>query len=142
LAQGGGVCGAVFRAAGAAKLAEACQPLAPCPVGEARTTPGFNLPARWIIHVVGPRWHGGGQNEPALLVSAYRNAMAELAQVGGNSIALPAISTGIFGYPRDQAAHIAVTTVRDCLAQRPGVEVIFACFDAEMLALYQEELAA
>lgn len=141
LAMGGGVCGAIFRAAGAAKLTAACAPLAPCPTGQARSTPGFNLPARWIIHAVGPVWHGGGRGEPALLAGAYRSAMAELARLGGASIGFPAISTGIFGYPRDAAARLAVATVRECLAAREAA-VTFACFDAETLALYQRELAA
>lgn len=141
LLAGGGVCGAIFRAAGSARLAEACARLAPCPTGEARTTPGFNLPARWVIHAVGPVWRGGGQGEAALLAGAYRSAMAELARVGGCSIGFPAISTGIHGYPREDAARIAVATVRAALAERE-VAVTFACFDPETLALYQKELAA
>jgi O-acetyl-ADP-ribose deacetylase (regulator of RNase III) len=141
LAMGSGVCGAIFRAAGAQKLAAACQSLAPCPTGEARTTPGFNLPARWVIHVVGPRWQGGGRGEAALLESAYRSAMAELARLGGRSIAFPAISTGVYAYPKDQATRIAVRTLRDCLRQREA-DVTFACFDVEMLSLYQQEIAA
>lgn len=142
LRQGGGVCGAIFRAAGAADLAAACAPLAPCPAGEARTTPGFRLPARWVIHTVGPVWHGGGQGEAALLAAAYRNSLAELRRVGGRSIAFPAISTGIFGYPAEEATRIAVRTVREDLALKGDLDVTFACFDDAMLRLYQKELAA
>ncbi len=141
LRQGGGVCGAIFHAAGAARLAAACAPLAPCPTGEARITPGFDLPARWVIHAVGPVWHGGGQGEAALLASAYRASLRELRAAGGRSIAFPALSTGIFGYPKDQAAGIAVTTVKADLAANGEMDVVFACFDAETLRLYQKELA-
>ncbi len=142
LLQGMGVCGAIFRAAGAARLAAACLPLAPCPTGDARTTPGFNLPAQYIIHAVGPVWQGGGQDEAELLASAYRASLRELHAVGGRSIAFPAISTGIYGFPKQQAARIAVRTVRECLLAQGDVAVTFACFDAETLALYEQELAA
>lgn len=141
LAQGGGVCGAIFRAAGPADLAAACAPLAPCPTGEARLTPGFALPARFVIHAVGPVWHGGGQGEPALLAGAYRASLGVLRGAGGRSIAFPAISTGIFGYPPDLAARTAVAAVRDDLATKGEVEVVFCCFDDAMLALYQKELS-
>ncbi|WP_135470072.1 macro domain-containing protein [Crenalkalicoccus roseus] len=142
LRQGGGVCGAIFRAAGAAELAAACAPLAPCPTGEARTTPGFRLPARFVIHAVGPVWHGGGRGEAGLLASAYRSSLAELRRVGGRSIAFPAISTGIYGYPAEEATRIAVRTVREDLAAQGELDVTFACFDDATLRLYEKELAA
>jgi O-acetyl-ADP-ribose deacetylase (regulator of RNase III) len=140
LAAGGGVCGAIFRAASPAELAAACRPLAPCPTGEARITPGFRLPARQVIHAVGPVWHGGGQGEAALLAACYRNSLALLRRAGGRSIAFPAISTGIFGYPPDQAAAIAVATVRDDLTAHGDLAVTFACFDAGTLTRYKKEL--
>ncbi|MBR0681623.1 macro domain-containing protein [Roseomonas eburnea] len=140
LAQGGGVCGAIFRAAGAAKLAEACDRVAPCPTGEARITPGFALPARHVIHAVGPVWHGGGAGEAALLASCYRESLRLLREAGGRSIAFPAISTGIFGYPLDQATRIAVATVREEIARHGEVEVTFACFDQHTLDMYVKEI--
>ena len=142
LLAGGGVCGAIFRSAGSRALAAACKPLAPCPTGEARTTPGFNLPARFIIHAVGPVWQGGGRGEAALLASAYHAALRELQAVGGRSVAFPAISAGIYGFPRDQAARIAVASVREAMLGQDEVDVTFACFDAETLGLYERELAA
>ena len=139
LAAGGGVCGAIFRAAGSG-LAEACDEVAPCPTGDARATPGFALPARWIIHAVGPVWHGGGQGEPELLASAYRRSLAVADEIGARSVAFPAISTGIFGYPLEPATAIAVQTARDADTQ---VELVrFVCFDAGTLAAYEAELSA
>jgi O-acetyl-ADP-ribose deacetylase (regulator of RNase III) len=140
LAMGGGVCGAIFRAAGADALAAACAPVAPCPTGEARITPGFALPARFVIHAVGPVWRGGTANEAALLASCYRESLRLLREAGGRSIAFPAISTGIYGYPPAEATRIAVATVRE--ESRGLEEVIFACFDQPMLALYEKELGA
>lgn len=140
LAMGGGVCGAMFRAAGAEALAAACAAVAPCPTGQARITPGFALRARFVIHAVGPVWHGGGANEAALLASCYRESLRLLRDAGGRSIAFPAISTGIYGYPPDQAARIAVATVRE--ESRADEDVIFACFDRHTLALYEKELGA
>jgi O-acetyl-ADP-ribose deacetylase (regulator of RNase III) len=143
LAGGGGVDGAIHRAAGPA-LSAACkaipmvQPFVRCPTGEARITPGFDLPARWIIHAVGPVWSGGREGEPELLASCYRNALA-LAQAHGiASIAFPAISCGVFGYPPDQAVDIAVRTVR---AHAPGsMRVAFCVFDAAMAGRYRSAL--
>ena len=106
LAGGGGVDGAIHRAAGP-ELVRASRALAPCPTGEARITPGFRLPARHVIHTVGPVWHGGGSGEAELLAACYRNSIALLRQAGGRSIAFPAISTGIYGYPPGPAARIA-----------------------------------
>jgi len=111
LAPGGGVCGAIHRAAGP-ELARACAAAAPCPTGEARLTPGFRLPARFVIHAVGPVWHGGGAGEADLLASAYRSTVRLAAEHGLSSIAFPAISTGIYGYPLEQATPIAVSAVR------------------------------
>lgn len=141
LAPGGGVCGAIHRAAGP-ELAAACAAIGHCPTGEARTTPGFRLPARHVIHAVGPVWYGGGQGEGGLLAGAYRASLAELRRLGGRSIAFPAISAGIYGYPKDQAAKIAVETVRADLAAHGDLDVTFACFDDDMLRLYEKELAA
>lgn len=137
LTPGGGVCGAIHRAAGP-QLAVACAPLAPCPTGQARLTPGFRLPARHVIHAVGPVWHGGRDGEDQLLACAYRSAL-DLAEAHGlASIAFPAISTGIFGYPLRSATAIAVDTVRGFLAQSKTVrEVVFACFSDEVLEEYR-----
>jgi O-acetyl-ADP-ribose deacetylase len=138
LAGGGGVDGAVHRAAGPELLA-ACRRIGGCPTGEARITPGFRLKARHVIHAVGPVWHGGGQGEAALLAGAYRASLALLREAGGRSIAFPAISTGIYGYPRDEATRVAVATCREHGA---GLDITFACFDTARLAAYEKELAA
>lgn len=142
LAMGGGVCGAIFRAAGAEALGAACRKVAPCPTGQARITPGFALKARHVIHAVGPVWHGGTRGEPRLLAACYRNSLALLRAAGGRSIAFPAISTGIFGYPPDQATRIAVATVRAEIAADGEIDVIFACFDQHTLDTYEKELGA
>ncbi|MEN5116453.1 O-acetyl-ADP-ribose deacetylase [Luteimonas sp. TWI662] len=146
LLGGGGVDGAIHRAAGPALL-HACRALPEsrpgvrCPTGEARITPGFALPARHVIHTVGPVWQGGRYGEPALLAACYRNALA-LARVHGlASIAFPAISCGIYGYPPDAAVAIAVAQVRDSLAEDP-LDVLFCCHDPVMLARYTAALAA
>ena len=137
LAPGGGVCGAIHRAAGP-KLAQACAALAPCPTGDARITPGFALPARFVIHAVGPVWRGGGAGEPDLLAGAYRSAL-RLAEANGlRSVAFPAISTGIYGYPMAPAIGIAVAEAEKFLTTARQVEeVIFACFGPEVLACYR-----
>ena len=142
LLQGGGVCGAIFRAAGSAALAEACARVAPCPTGQARITPGFALPARFVIHAVGPVWQGGGAGEAALLAGCYGESLALLRAAGGRSIAFPAISTGIFGYPADRATRIAVAAVREDVARHGDLDITFACFDQAMLDLYGKELAS
>ena len=141
LAQGGGVCGAIFRAAGPADLAAACAPLAPCPTGEPRLTPGFALPARFVIHAVGPVWHGGSRGEPALLAAAYRASLRVLRCAGGLSIAFPAISTGIFGYPPELAVRTAAAAIRDDIATNGEIAVVLCCFDDAMLALTEKELS-
>jgi O-acetyl-ADP-ribose deacetylase (regulator of RNase III) len=138
LAPGGGVCGAIHRAAGP-KLARACAQAAPCPTGQARLTPGFDLPARFVIHAVGPVWRGGSRGEPELLASAYRSSLEIARERGLKNMAFPAISTGIYGYPLDLATRVAVDTVRGL--RRPGTleRVIFACFDREVLSAYAAE---
>ena len=137
LLAGGGVCGAIFRAAGP-KLVEACQKLAPCPTGKARITPGFLLPAKYIIHAVGPVWHAGEEGEKDLLAGAYKSALRLAAEHGCRSIAFPAISTGIFGFPLQPATDIAIKTVREHLAGRSTImTVIFACFSEEVLGAYR-----
>jgi O-acetyl-ADP-ribose deacetylase (regulator of RNase III) len=138
LASGGGVCGAIHRAAGP-ELARACALLAPCPTGEARLTPGFRLPARFVLHAVGPVWHGGKAGEAQLLASAYRAALAIAKVHALGSVAFPAISTGIYGYPLQPATDVAVAAVREELEAGSTVErVIFACFSADVLAAYRQ----
>lgn len=140
LAPGGGVCGAIHEAAGP-ELAHACERLAPCPTGEARITPGFALPARYVIHAVGPVWHGGAHGEPELLASAYRASLALARSKSLETIAFPAISTGIYGYPLDAATAIAVATVRGEIGNHGSLrEVLFACFSQEALNAYAREL--
>lgn len=141
LAGGGGVDGAIHRAAGQRELQAACRAIGGCPTGEVRLTPGFRLPAGAIIHAVGPVWHGGGAGEEALLASCYRNAMALAAEQGFASLAFPAISCGVYGFPAARAVPIAVREVRAALARPTPVErVIFCCFDAAMAELYRREL--
>lgn len=137
LAPGGGVCGAIHRAAGP-ELARACAALGGCPTGEARITPGFRLPAKWVIHAVGPRWGGGGRGEAKLLAGTYRNALRLASERGLRSIAFPAISTGIYGYPLEEATSVAVTTIRELLRAPSSIEtVVFACFSDEVLSAYR-----
>jgi O-acetyl-ADP-ribose deacetylase (regulator of RNase III) len=137
LAPGGGVCGAIHRAAGP-ELARACAEIGRCPTGEARLTPGFRLPARFVIHAVGPVWRGGNAGEQALLASAYRSAMQLAAVHGFRSIAFPAISTGIYGYPLRLATEIAVNEVRVCGQANSTIErVVFACFSPEVEQAYR-----
>ena len=137
LAPGGGVCGAIHRRAGP-ELARACARLAPCPTGEARLTPGFALPARFVIHAVGPVWRGGAAGEAALLASAYRASLSLAKAHAVCSVAFPAISTGIYGYPLDQATSIAVAAVREANAGPEPLDVTFCCFDARALKAYQD----
>jgi len=141
LAPGGGVCGAIHRAAGS-ELARACAELGGCPTGDARITPGFALKAGHVIHAVGPVWHGGAKGEPDELASCYRRSLEVADENGLRSIAFPAISTGIYGYPLDQATEIAVRTVRDTVRTHPNVELVrFICFSERDLHEYQRVLS-
>jgi O-acetyl-ADP-ribose deacetylase (regulator of RNase III) len=141
LAPGGGVCGAIHRAAGP-ELAEACARIGRCPTGGARITPGFALRARHVIHAVGPVWQGGTEDEADSLASAYRSSLDLAKRHGLASIAFPAISTGVYGYPLTQATEIAVATVCGWLAKENGLErVVFCVFGAAAEAAYQAALA-
>ena len=123
LQRGGGVDGAIHRAAGPG-LQEACDEIGGCPTGEARITPGFLLPARHVIHAVGPRWHGGGKGEVELLASCYRRSLELAVENGLKTVAFPGISTGIYGYPLEDATRIAIGTVAKCLAEMPEIEEV------------------
>ncbi len=141
LKRGGGVDGAIHRAAGP-ELQDELDRIGGCPTGECRLSRGHRLPASWIIHAVGPVWHGGTADEDSLLESCYRTAFALARRHGLASLAFPAISTGIYGFPKDRAARIAVAAVLDELSTGGTVrEVRFVCFDAEMAGLYRRELA-
>lgn len=141
LLGGGGVDGAIHRAAGPELLAH-CRTLGGCPTGAARITPGFRLPARHVIHTVGPVWHGGGHGEPALLASCYRHCFRLAREHGIWSLAFPAISCGVFAYPPDAAARIAAAECRQALADNPGLErVLLVAFDASMAAVLQQAAA-
>jgi O-acetyl-ADP-ribose deacetylase len=136
LMPGGGVCGAIHRAAGP-DLAEACADVAPCPTGEVRVTPGFRLPARWVIHAVGPVWRGGAQGEAGQLASCYRHALEVAEDEGLESVAFPAIGTGVYGYPAAPAARIALREIAAALEHAKHVRrVVCCCFDRESLAVY------
>lgn len=141
LAPGGGVCGAIHRAAGPA-LARDCRALGGCPTGLARITRGHGLAARFVIHAVGPVWHGGGAGEDGLLAAAYRHSLALARDNDLASIAFPALSTGIFGFPADRAAAIAVAACCEFLdADALPERVVFCCFGAESAALHRQALA-
>jgi O-acetyl-ADP-ribose deacetylase (regulator of RNase III) len=136
LAGGGGVDGAIHRAAGSAELHAACAALGGCPTGDAKATPGFGLRAKWIIHAVGPRYRDGEHGEPELLASAYRRSLEVADELGATSVAFPAISTGVYGYPAAEAAGIAVDTVRSTPTQH--VELVrLVAFDDATFRLYQ-----
>ena len=141
LLGGGGVDGAIHRAAGS-ELLVACRALGGCATGSAKMTPGFRLRAQYVIHAVGPVWNGGRSREPELLASCYRTSLALAAEAGVGSLAFPSISTGAYGYPVELAAPLAVQTVREFSS--PGsrlTEVVFCCYSAEHLLLYQTLLA-
>jgi O-acetyl-ADP-ribose deacetylase (regulator of RNase III) len=139
LLGGGGVDGAIHRAAGPALLEE-CRTLAGCPTGEAKATGGHRLTARWVVHTVGPVWRGGGNGEADLLASCYRRSLEVADGLGARSIAFPAISTGVYGYPSHEAATIAVETVRS-IAPTTSIELVrLVAFDEETLRLYEELL--
>ena len=137
LLGGGGVDGAIHEAAGPELLA-ACRLLDGCRTGEAKVTAGFALPASWVIHTVGPVWRGGDQGEPDLLASCYRRSLACADEVGARSVAFPAISTGVYGYPVEPAAEIAVTTVRTTPTEAEAVT--FVCFDEANRRAYERVL--
>lgn len=141
LLGGGGVDGAIHRAAGPELLAE-CRTLGGCPTGEAKATKAYRLPCRYVIHTPGPIWHGGNADEDWLLVSCYRNALAQATALGCKTVAFPSISTGVYHFPVERAARIAIDTIREYLQSHSEMScVTMVCFDAATLAAYQQALA-
>lgn len=142
LLGGGGVDGAIHRAAGS-QLLEECKKLNGCKTGEAKLTRGYNLPAKYVIHTVGPIWRGGNDNEELLLRNCYVNSLTLAVENNIRTIAFPAISTGVYGYPREAAANIAVQSVIVFLASNDSIEkVIFSCFDDHIYNLYKDNINA
>jgi O-acetyl-ADP-ribose deacetylase len=140
LRRGGGVCGAIFAAAGP-ELDAACAAIGTCATGDAVVTPGFALAASWIVHTVGPVWHGGDAGEPALLASCYRRSIEVAKGVGATSIAFPAISTGIYGYPARAAAEVAVTSLTTAAEHNDALEFVrLVAFDEATLRTFRELL--
>lgn len=137
LLGGGGVDGAIHRAAGP-ELKAYCAKLGGCPTGQAKITPGFKLPAKYVIHTVGPVWHGGQSNEATLLANCYRNSLELALKNGVKTIAFPSISTGAYGYPKDEAAKIAVSVMREY--EKKFDEVVACCFSGGDKALYEKVL--
>lgn len=138
---GGGVDGAIHRAAGP-ELLEECIQVGRCPTGEARITKGYKLPARYVIHTVGPRWHGGDRGEAELLASCYRNSLALAVTNGVRTIAFPGISTGVYGYPLEDATRVAIETVKDVLSDEPSIEEVrFVTFGEEATEVAKRLLA-
>jgi len=141
LLGGGGVDGAIHRAAGP-QLLEECRKLGGCPTGQAKITKGYNLPAEYVIHTVGPIWKGGNNNEDELLASCYRNSLKLAVEHGIKTIAFPSISTGAYGFPVKRAAKIAINEIKRFLESNNSIEKVYiVCFDAETLKAYQEALA-
>ncbi len=139
LSGGGGVDGAIHAAAGRAQLSAACAALGGCEPGDAKATPGFALPAKWIIHTVGPIWRGGSHGEEQVLASCYTRSVQVAEELDCQSIAFPAISTGVYGFPRDRAAAVAVDTLRGL--ETSVSRLVLVPFDQETFRLYQERLA-
>ena len=139
LRGGGGVDGAIHRAAGP-ELLEECIKIGGCPTGEARVTKGYRLPAKYVIHTVGPIWRGGTSGEDQLLASCYRNSLKAAAELGVKSIAFPSISTGAYGFPMERATEIALKEVSEFLKKDEGIEkVVFVCFGKEAFRIYKEK---
>ena len=139
--RGGGVDGAIHRAAGPDLLQE-CRSLGGCETGQAKVTKGYRLPASHVIHTVGPVWRGGDHGEPEQLASCYRESLARAVEIGARSVGIPAISTGIYGYPLDRAAQVAARTVADVVAENPDAfdRIALVCFDEEALAAFEAAL--
>ena len=135
--EGGGVCGYIFRDAGEKQMTEACNAIGHCDEGSAVITPGFDLPAKYVIHAVGPRWSGGNNNEPQLLYSAYRNSLLIAKKNGLHSIGFPLISAGIFGYPIDKAWERAIKACKDFMDDNPDyeIEIVFAVLDDNIMKI-------
>ncbi|WP_405269545.1 macro domain-containing protein [Methanobrevibacter sp.] len=142
LRQGGGVCGAIFRKAGATKLANACNDIGHCKTGNAVITPGFNLPAKYVIHAVGPIWQGGNSNESELLYNAYKQSLILAKENDCCSIAFPLISSGIYGYPKEQAWQIAIQSCSDFIYDNPDypISIIFAVLSDESKELGEKAI--
>lgn len=141
LLGGGGVDGAIHRAAGP-ELLKACRTLNGCETGKAKITKGYNLPAKFVIHTPGPVWHGGRSNEPALLASCYRSCLTLASENGCKTVDFPSISTGVYHFPLEKASVIAITTIKEYLADHPEIErVRMVCFDARTKKFYEDALA-
>jgi O-acetyl-ADP-ribose deacetylase (regulator of RNase III) len=140
LQAGGGVCGAIFRAAGYDELQAACDKIGGCDTGDAVITPGFRLKAKYVVHAVGPVWHGGSDGEPELLYGAYKNALLRAKEAGCRSIGFPLISAGIYGYPPEGAWEQAIRACRDFDNEYPGMEIVFAVLSDDVLEVGRKYL--